>query len=447
MKKRILTVILSLLFVAYALTGCAPDSEQGGGEDKDINLNETTKTLKINETFELTADVEGVVWVSSDSSVVSVKNGLVTGLKEGNATVSAVVGDKSASCSITVRNTYYPVLKIVNKTSSLFLSYDYDLSATLKVGDDTVTAPLTWSSSNTEVATVDAEGKVTAVAKGKTVLNVTATYEGILLSDSVEVSVKDLSYIDAPQKIEMGLYAGDKTFDVDYTVYIATEPTDNTATISVKDDSVVSLSGNELTALKEGETTVTLVYESDVDSLSVDIPVTVERHIVHTFTAENDNLYAGDVGTTGMNGTLNGSHWTKQKTTVVGDIDGKSGTRVYVWAYYWAPALWFKIELSKAELENYASLGYTKLVVPFCNKDKYSDKIQLKIGSTTTDQLANDGWKEAEFPLSDFIANYETYAVQGTPIIRLANCWATQPNNVEGQEVGWYVYFGDLYIK
>lgn len=444
MKKRLFAVVLSIMFVLCCFTGCAPESE-GGGDDKDVNLSETSKTIKINESFELTADRNDVVWVSSDSNVVSVKNGLVTGLKEGNATVSAVAGDKSASCNVTVRNTYYPVLKIVNKTNSLFLGCDYDMSAALSVGGNAVTAPLSWSSSNTEVATVDAEGKVSALAKGKTVLNVTATYDGILLSDSVEVFVKDLSYIEAPQTIEMGLYAGDRTCEVDYTVYISAEPTENTAEISVGDESVVSEADGVLTALKEGETAVTLTYRSDTDFLTAVIPVKVERHIVHTFSEENENVYAGDVNA--MGGSLSGSHWTKEKTALVDNLDGRTGTRVRVWAYYWSPALGFDLELSKADLERYAALGYTKLVVPFYNVSEYSANIRVAIGGTQTELLTNDGWKDLEFPLSEFIANYDTYAVSGAPIIRLANCWATSPDNVNGKEVGWYVYFGDLYLK
>ena len=46
-----------------------------------------------------------VVWKSSDQSVVSVNNGLVTANLEGTALISAEAGGKSAVCSVSVSNT------------------------------------------------------------------------------------------------------------------------------------------------------------------------------------------------------------------------------------------------------------------------------------------------------------------------------------------------------
>ena len=43
-----------------------------------------------------------VTWKTSDASVATVSNGVVTAVKAGTATITAKAGDKSASCVISV---------------------------------------------------------------------------------------------------------------------------------------------------------------------------------------------------------------------------------------------------------------------------------------------------------------------------------------------------------
>lgn len=74
-----------------------------------ITLNQDTLTLEEGETAELTAAVTpsnatnaAVTWVSGDETVATVDNGMVTAVAKGNCTITASVGDLSASCSVTV---------------------------------------------------------------------------------------------------------------------------------------------------------------------------------------------------------------------------------------------------------------------------------------------------------------------------------------------------------
>ncbi len=75
----------------------------------DVTLNRDTTTVAEAGTVTLTATVvpsnatnPTVTWTSSDESVATVVNGLVTGVKAGTATITASAGDKSASCVVTV---------------------------------------------------------------------------------------------------------------------------------------------------------------------------------------------------------------------------------------------------------------------------------------------------------------------------------------------------------
>ena len=74
-----------------------------------ITLNRTSASLKAGETVTLTATVKPddatdktVTWSSSDATVATVSNGVVSAKKVGTATITAKAGDKTATCTVMV---------------------------------------------------------------------------------------------------------------------------------------------------------------------------------------------------------------------------------------------------------------------------------------------------------------------------------------------------------
>ena len=102
-KKMIL-----FLSVAMLLAGC--DKDNAPVAVSEVTLSRTALTMTVGDTEKLTATVlpehagyDGLVWSSNNASVALVDvEGLVTAVSAGNATITATVGGKQATCEVTV---------------------------------------------------------------------------------------------------------------------------------------------------------------------------------------------------------------------------------------------------------------------------------------------------------------------------------------------------------
>jgi len=161
----------------------------------EVKLDKTELTLYEGEEETLTASVlpedatdKTITWITSDKSIASVESGKVKAVGKGTAKITASAGGKSASCNIEV---FRPVSGIsLNKTTlELPLEKTETLTATVIPSDATLRGEITWSSSNTQVATVDG-GKVTAVSMGSA--TITVSLEAFKAECSV--TVKGMEY-------------------------------------------------------------------------------------------------------------------------------------------------------------------------------------------------------------------------------------------------------------
>ena len=151
------------------------------GAASGVTLDKTSLSLDKGESYTLKATVtpadaenKKVTWKSSDSKVVTVDaDGRVTAVAPGSATitVTTVDGNKTATCAVSVAGAVSGVT--LDKTE---LALKVDESAVLKatvLPENALDKKVTWKSSDTKVATVDANGKVTAVAPGTATITVT----------------------------------------------------------------------------------------------------------------------------------------------------------------------------------------------------------------------------------------------------------------------------------
>ena len=123
------------------------------------------------------ASNKNVYWTSSDQAVATVdNNGKVTAIKAGKTTITVTTedGGKTATCSVTVNAKIYPVSSVTLVKASVELTEGDVTILTATVNPSNASNKnVYWTSSDQAVATVDNNGKVTAIKAGKTTITVT----------------------------------------------------------------------------------------------------------------------------------------------------------------------------------------------------------------------------------------------------------------------------------
>ena len=168
----------------------------------DINISESEMTIKEGESVALTATCypnnttfsKKITWSSSDTNVATVDaNGTVTAKSAGTAVITATSENgKSASCTITVNEKLIPITEVrLNKSAETLTEGDTTtLTATVLPDNTTYSKNVSWSSNNEAVATVSADGTVTAKSAGTAVITA-ITENGKTASCTVTVNKKD----------------------------------------------------------------------------------------------------------------------------------------------------------------------------------------------------------------------------------------------------------------
>ncbi len=125
-------------------------------------LSDTSITVLNGNSYQLTANIP-VSWKTSDKSIVSVSNGIITAKSTGTATITAYTDTQSVKCTVKVKESAGGIS--INSSE-----------ATVTVGKTfyngaSSSSSLTWTSSDPEVAMVE-NGFITGVSAGKAVITV-----------------------------------------------------------------------------------------------------------------------------------------------------------------------------------------------------------------------------------------------------------------------------------
>lgn len=147
-----------------------------------ITLDKSTVTVSTGSTETLITTIspsnatnKNVTWKSSNTNIATVNNGIVSGVSNGNCTITVTTtdGNKIATCDVTVKIGTSSVASVsLDKTThTLNVGETVQLNATVSPTDSS-NKNVTWNSSDDTKATV-INGLVTAKAEGSCVITVT----------------------------------------------------------------------------------------------------------------------------------------------------------------------------------------------------------------------------------------------------------------------------------
>lgn len=192
--KKTLSRSLSLLLAVVLAVSLALPAAAASVAVSGVTLDKTSVTLAPKDSITLKATVkpdnatnQDLTWKSNKTAVATVsKKGVVTAVAEGTATITVTTndGDYMAICNVTVAKSKVTSLTLdptgpevlpIGKTRTLVAKGTYS-------NGTTNTVDVTWSSTNTTVATVSKAGVVTAVAEGTA--NIIALYQDGSSNDS-----------------------------------------------------------------------------------------------------------------------------------------------------------------------------------------------------------------------------------------------------------------------
>lgn len=150
---------------------------------KSISLSDTNIDVYTGRTANLsviydpinTTDDKTVIWYSSDNNIATVdNNGVVTGVNVGTATIKAVVGDMSATATVNVN----AAIESISLEEVKITAYINQVLDALKINyipaNATDDRTITWSSSNSDVASIALDGVITTKSLGTTIITATS---------------------------------------------------------------------------------------------------------------------------------------------------------------------------------------------------------------------------------------------------------------------------------
>lgn len=247
------------------------------------------------------ATYKKVTWSSSNTKIATVNSkGKVTAKKAGTVTITARVksANVKATCKITVKN---PTVRLTPTSKTIYVDDTYTLKATATPSN----GKLTWSSSNTKIATVNSKGKVTAKKEGTATITVKIT--GTSIKKTCKVTVKKKSLKLSSDKVSM--YVDDTK-----TLRATSTPSNEKILWSSSNTKVATVnSSGKVTAKKAGSATITArIKDTNIKKTCKVTVKNVEAKKV-TLSASTVSIRVGEVRT--LTATVSPSNTTNKAVT------------------------------------------------------------------------------------------------------------------------------------
>ena len=366
--------------------------------DETLSKNEE-KTLTVTYNPTNTTDNKTVDWESSNPEIVSIDStGKITGKKGGTAKITATVGNVKAEKEVKV---VVPIESVsLSGDDSILKGESKRLTATINPEDTTDDKTIIWSSDNEDVLFVDQNGQMRGIKEGTA--NVKAVVAGKETTKQItvnEIHIDSIT-IDGDQEFEM-VKNQTKNLSAKINPDNTTDDDKNITWTSNKEDVAKVDNNGKVTALKEGEATITAKVGTHETSVKVNVK---EIHIDSVVINELDDEFTrGDEfkfsasytpeNTTDENKTV---EWSSSNTDV-GTIDQEGN---FVALKEGTTTITAKIGNIKAEreitvIENHVNdfkllqeegevlnIGNTQKLVTVVNPENCTDAYTIKYSSS-----------------------------------------------------------------
>ncbi|MCM3782170.1 phosphodiester glycosidase family protein [Neobacillus mesonae] len=240
-----------------------------------------TKAVYTDNSWELLT--EGVQYLSSEETVATINaDGVITAIGEGVTEIRAVYGEFSSDFTLTVLGEDEPAVRLERiELAGIPTKLEPSMTATAVVSgfysdgtEEILTEGVHYLSSEESVATIDAEGVITAISEGETVI--TAVYGQFSTNFTLIITGEDKPAVTL-ERIELGGIPTKLQPSMTATVVVNGFYSDGTesvipegVTFSSSNEKVARIDANGfIQTYGSGQTVITAVYEDKIASVTL----------------------------------------------------------------------------------------------------------------------------------------------------------------------------------
>ncbi len=317
--KILLMLLISCVFFAFFSFGCnnnKPGTSNGGANATDyLKINKSQVTVVMGETVLLEAkynyrDNTQLVFSIDDSSVASVsESGLVTGIKAGQAIVTATYGESTDTCQVKVESQgNVPSLEFiygVDDNVTCFVNDGINLGAQILFnGKEYTDMAMSYEFTDDSIAEVDEKGLLTAKKAGNTDVTVTASWRDftrvktikLTVSNSIECYISDEDSIISNIELDtLGIVYDGTTYrnakEVEGTAVVNDTPVPYLLT-STNEEVFTVEENSKVVAMGAGEANLELTFDYDGESYNFKYAVSVKKPLLAA--KENEEIVLFD---------------------------------------------------------------------------------------------------------------------------------------------------------
>ena len=275
-------------------------------------------------------------WYSTDESIVSVDgNGHIKALAAGDAVICATTEKgKTAFCKVHVRNKVDSVT-VTAPAGEKELNIGESLQLTAVVTPAGLPGTeIVWESSDASIATVSADGLVTAKKKGTVTITVTVkngTQEPKTASYEIKILQPVTSITVTPTSLEM--FVADE-IEIGKELVVKVEPADadyNDFAFKTSTPGIISLSQGKITGAKAGTVTLTITPEkANPKNLKAECKITVKAKVAGITIQGSENKSVQVKSTLQLKATVTPSNANQEVTwsssdSKIATVDATSG--------------------------------------------------------------------------------------------------------------------------